>query len=704
MVEPIRPNAQVRYVAKDFTTFYDALLRRVRDIYGDTYNDFASSSIGIMLIDLIAYAMAQVSWASDRQIKNNFLATATTASTVEKLAAQIGYKMRPSSASSVDLDVTFAALASAGTLPAGFQFQGPGGLVFEALADVPLSIGQTSAVVSAREGSTATLNFVGTGEPNQIYRLSNVPDGQTVADLSVRVFVDGLEWTENEFIEYETTDQFAVLYQQEPPEVIFGDGSAGNIPLIGSSIVTTHVNISGSAGNVSSGTITSAIDTLIVGGEAIALTVNNALPSSGGADSESLESVRRNAPISFASRGVAITRTDYEAQVNSFSDSQYGRVAKGTAYVVRDSTNDIQTVVLTNDIQRLTSDHADSVTAIEQSVISQAAIVSAQSAVVSENVTLIRGELSELIGNDGTSVDAVVDGGSLQSLESLAVASKSLAVSVSSNATQLLTLVGQVQTIGEDTGNNSLVSLANQMATYVNDVTNKSNSIQANSDQSSGLARQAGDSALSIASSVNANDEASVLLVSTSANIESSVSTLNGAAVALDTTVSSKREELLAYLAQLFASDCNSNLVQVPILTRDALGFYAAPSNGLIRRLQTHLDSIKEVTQLVKVVDGTGVLLAVDIRVDVKVLPTFPPAEVKSGIESLLDSVLKDRDFGEDLTLHTLHNRIEDEVSGVSYVNVKISSPAEFLDSGGNLLVPDSRILTKGTVTVLEIE
>jgi hypothetical protein len=159
------------------------------------------------------------------------------------------------------------------------------------------------------------------------------------------------------------------------------------------------------------------------------------------------------------------------------------------------------------------------------------------------------------------------------------------------------------------------------------------------------------------------------------------------------------------------SANCSANLVTVPILTRDANGFYAAPSVGLRLSLQDYLDARKAVTQTVSVVSGEGALVYAILTIQVGVLQGFSEAVVRLAVLTALDGLLKNRVFGADLYRSDITDTVLG-VAGAAVVNPVIvgyytaadpTTQTTKLDGFGNLVVEESEVVTKGTVTVTTV-
>lgn len=118
-----------------------------------------------------------------------------------------------------------------------------------------------------------------------------------------------------------------------------------------------------------------------------------------------------------------------------------------------------------------------------------------------------------------------------------------------------------------------------------------------------------------------------------------------------------------------------------------------------MKAVQAYLDGIKEVTHQVMVESGEYWLQGAIVLVKARFWATYVQSEVKANIESGIDAMLKDRDFGSSLYLSDLYNMVEG-IAGIEYINIAISGPATHIDSEGNLIVSELEIVTKGSVSV----
>jgi hypothetical protein len=338
---------RANYTGFDFDTINDDLRSQLQANFAANYNDFTESALGIMLLDEVAYGLDGLSFYIDRRATDNYLVSARTRKSVARITRQLGYKMTSAVSASVDVNITVpTAFPFNIPLPAGFQLNGPNGLIFQTSQPLTIATGSPTAtqpnLVPCYEGESFSETFVSDGTSNQVFTLRRVPANQFVVQGTVSVIVNGLPYTEFDFIDFESPQtQFEVGYNDSPPTVRFGDGTAGTIPPNAATIVVSYVAGSGSAGQVTSGTITSAVTPLVVNFTQIPLVISNPSGSIGGSDAESLEHAQVFAGQVWKTRMVAVTQEDYESLAGAYADPLFGRVSLAQAISVRSASQDL---------------------------------------------------------------------------------------------------------------------------------------------------------------------------------------------------------------------------------------------------------------------------------------------------------------------------------------------------------------------------
>jgi hypothetical protein len=248
-------------------------------------------------------------------------------------AYSLGYSPSPVSASSVDVDL----IMLSGTAPVG----GKSVPIYTRLStsvspvvefitseQVVIPAGQSSVEVSAIQGvfvSAESLTAAANGEPNQRYTLQNAK----TPHIYIEIRVDSVLWTKVN--DWASSDDESQHYRLEFDEddfttIIFGDDETGKAPNTGAAITASYVVTDAEDGNVAPETVVRVIGTL-----ASDIGVINDLSASGGAVSETNDSIRRNAPATRRAFERAVTKDDHVAEAiaqpgvfNAFAEHQEG--------------------------------------------------------------------------------------------------------------------------------------------------------------------------------------------------------------------------------------------------------------------------------------------------------------------------------------------------------------------------------------------
>jgi len=95
----------VRYLNKDFNTFKQQLVEFTKVYYPNTYNDFSEGSPGMMFMEMAAYVGDILSFYTDTQLQESFLALAQEKENLYHLAYAMGYKPKVTTTSTTTLDI-----------------------------------------------------------------------------------------------------------------------------------------------------------------------------------------------------------------------------------------------------------------------------------------------------------------------------------------------------------------------------------------------------------------------------------------------------------------------------------------------------------------------------------------------------------------------------------------------------------------------
>ena len=281
--------------------------------------DFEGSGMNILL-DTLAYNTHYLGFNANMLANEMFLDSASLRSSVVSHAKSLGYEVTSSRAPVATINVSLSTDANTKTMSAGTAFTTSIDGVdyqFVTIADVTSS-NTGSAVpfdsVKIYEGtyitSTATVD---SSEVDQRFLLNDAR--ADTSTLTVKVQNSSSDTTTTTYTKATDITQLSssstVYYLQETDsglfEVYFGDGvvskglSDGNIVTL--QYVVTNRTLANGASSFSS---PSSIDGVT------GITVTTVANATGGSNPETVESIKLNAPLDYASQGRAVTIDDYK--------------------------------------------------------------------------------------------------------------------------------------------------------------------------------------------------------------------------------------------------------------------------------------------------------------------------------------------------------------------------------------------------------
>jgi hypothetical protein len=314
---------QTDYTSRDYESIRRDLINLIPE-YAPEWTNRDPADFGITILEAFAYMGDLLNYYIDRAANEAFISTASQRESVLQLARLLSY--RPTETTSATVTLTFKnSTASAITVPEKTKVStttiisgNATRVVFEtdSAVTVPAKVGivDGSATVRATQGETVTDELIGTsnGQVNQLYQLSDTP----VIDGSTIVNVGGIVYTEVPYlIDYQGYDPVytTLTNANGVTYVVFGDGVSGRIPPNNAQILCTYRVGGGTSGNVAVNTLrfieTNAVPGLTVLNQYISSSDDGA--ASGGADAESTDSIRVNAPLSIKALNRAVSLSDY---------------------------------------------------------------------------------------------------------------------------------------------------------------------------------------------------------------------------------------------------------------------------------------------------------------------------------------------------------------------------------------------------------
>lgn len=311
---------QVDYTSRDYASIRDDLIALIPN-FTPQWTSRDANDFGIVLIELFSYLGDLLNYQIDRAANESYLNTSTQRDTVMALAKLLNYT--PNDVSPASGTVTFSNEgANPITIPAGVKVATASdginpSIVFTTKTTVFLAAingstpgtGTTTAVQG--EQITETIGK-SDGSINQYFALTNAG---VITGGTISVTVGSLAYTKVQYIiDYAANDPVFSTFTDGAGTtyILFGDGNSGRVPPNGSSITATYSysSTAGSLGNVAAGAIENVYDETN-GVNLTSVLVTNPNAFSGGADAESTDSIRVNAPAALRTLSRAVSLDDY---------------------------------------------------------------------------------------------------------------------------------------------------------------------------------------------------------------------------------------------------------------------------------------------------------------------------------------------------------------------------------------------------------
>ena len=309
------------YIDKDHEAIVESCIARIKEVYGSQYwNDFEEDNAGRMLIEAFAYVADLLLFYLDRQANETYLPTATERQNLINMCKLIGYTPKTAKPSQVSITVSIEqAHTSDVILPSGALLETSDGVTFETQSEAVIKAGLLSSEVQAIEGETFD-EIVGTsdGEAWQEFYLTR---SGVIKILDATI--DGHSWSIVDSLadQSEHNEVFTVeIDAWRRAQISFGDGKTGKIPPKDEKISVRYRTGGGLAGNVAPNSITTLRDIAHdSAGKKVAVRVTNLDWASGGAEPESIESIKLWASRFFETQHRCVTQQDYETFATNFN-------------------------------------------------------------------------------------------------------------------------------------------------------------------------------------------------------------------------------------------------------------------------------------------------------------------------------------------------------------------------------------------------
>lgn len=340
----------IDYNTNGFDEYRTALQNYLKSVYPTDYNNFASSDLGQMILEMFAYMSSVIALRADMTANEMYLDTVKNEDNLKRLLQLIGVSMKGPTASKatgllalpqatvVDSDGIIIREANRriniinqrSNVPLTYTIcqQKSNGLLdlFGADITIPKSSFNGTSYASglvllegALKSSTGT--FRGGAKTRQTFTITDGP----VVEGSIGVSsteAGGTQYNEisNLFVASGgLTPVFEKTYTGGYGCVLtFGDGVRGRLPSPGNNFVVTYRVGGGANGNISRDAINQTIKVLNGPVTNVDATIQNTTKGSGGSAAESVAHAKRYAPYFFRTQYRAVTGEDYNTLANSF--------------------------------------------------------------------------------------------------------------------------------------------------------------------------------------------------------------------------------------------------------------------------------------------------------------------------------------------------------------------------------------------------
>ena len=319
----------------DFADIKTALKEYMRDQTEFTDYDFEGSAIS-NLLDVLAYNTYYTAFNTNMVVNELFLDSASLRDNVVSLAKQLGYSPKSVTApkAAIDLDISFG-----GTPPAAVTIKAGSGFVtnfdgslyrFILKEDNKVSVANGVASftdIEVYEGSFINTATEVSSDSSQKFKISN--SGVDTNTINIKVYESSSSTVFTEFksasnildIGADDSVYFINESEDEDYEVFFGDGILGKALVPGQVVQMSYIITNGPTTN---GAKTFTFNGLMEDENGSSITVpfsvsniSTSSIASGGADIESIDKIKYNAPKLYGSQNRAVTTNDYKAIVRN---------------------------------------------------------------------------------------------------------------------------------------------------------------------------------------------------------------------------------------------------------------------------------------------------------------------------------------------------------------------------------------------------
>jgi hypothetical protein len=285
--------------------------------------DFEGSGFAVLL-DVLAYNTHYLGFNANMLANEMYLDSADIRKNIVSLAKMLGYTPTSPKAATASIDILLNNASGASvTMAKGTTFTSSiDGTTYQFVTNASHTISPSSGVyrfsgISIFEGTLVTFKYTAdTSDPDQRFIIPSVNADTSTLKVTVQNSVSDTTTTTYSkatgFTSLDDTSKVYFLQEGEDGkfEVYFGDGIVGQSLADGNIVILEYVvSNKAEANGASTFTLSGSV------GGFTNVTITTASSAQGGAEAQTKESIRYNAPLQYARQDRAVTTSDYETLV-----------------------------------------------------------------------------------------------------------------------------------------------------------------------------------------------------------------------------------------------------------------------------------------------------------------------------------------------------------------------------------------------------
>jgi hypothetical protein len=304
---------QLPYDKRDSASILAYLEDKASLLSNGRWTDFSDADIGTVILKLMSYLADMNNYQIDKGLSELYIDTATERESVLSLIKLIGYEPRGYSSAKVNIDVSLAAghaVKDGTVIPAYTEWSNDNkSISFHNIEDVKWM--NNTANLDVYEGSYISLSKSSTDidDNSRLYLSDYNVDKKT---MRITVSGDVLNRVDNVLTDTSETLSYSVHIDSQSKMYIQLPSYWSDFITSGTNIGIEYLTTKGTLGSIGSHIITRPFSTLSLGFSDSNVNVDNNLASTGAEDPETIEEMRKGAPIYASTMDTLVTLEDIE--------------------------------------------------------------------------------------------------------------------------------------------------------------------------------------------------------------------------------------------------------------------------------------------------------------------------------------------------------------------------------------------------------